>query len=210
MAIRRKSVIMKSEIPKSLKHGFTLIELLVVFSMAVIFAVFTIPAYINFNRAQGVKQSALFLKSQLRKAQNSSLSGEKSISSCSQGAVLMGFFVELEVNKPTFIYGGRCGEVDFNLDTLKFPSANSKVVGFYDASLLPTPGCGVFNVANGALRLNYRPVAKGIDFYDWNSAFGSGTSLNYGKIGIKVSDANGNDYFIIITSGGEIYDAAAC
>lgn len=157
---------MKSEIPKLLYSGFTLIELLVVFSMAVIFAIYTIPSYINFNRSQEVKQSALFLKSQIRKAQNSSLSGEKSTTSCSQSDVLTGFFVELVVNQTSFAYGGRCGDIDFNKTTLKLPSTNTKISGFYDATSLPTPGCSVFTPANGSLRLNYRPVAKGIDFYN--------------------------------------------
>lgn len=201
---------MKCKIPKSLKSGFTLIELLVVFSMVVIFAVFTIPSYINFNRTQGVKQSALFLKSQLRKAQNSSLSGEKSTISCTQNDILRGFFVEMAANQNSFIIGGRCGENDFNKITLKLPSVNSKISGFYDASSLPTPNCNAITASNGSLRLNYRPVAKGIDFYDWNSSLSSGSSLNYGKIAIKISDTNANDYFIIISSGGEIYDAATC
>ncbi|MBI3384755.1 type II secretion system protein [Candidatus Gottesmanbacteria bacterium] len=201
---------MKSKIPKFWHFGFTLIELLVVFSLAVIFAVVTIPSYINFNREQEVKQSALFLKSQIRKAQNSSLSGEKSTTSCTQSDVLTGFFVELAVNQKSFVYGGRCGDIDFNKTTLKLPSSNTKISGFYDATSLPTPPCSAFTPGNGSLRLNYRPVAKGIDFYDWNSAIASGSNLNYGKIAIKISDANANDYFIIISSGGEIYDTASC
>lgn len=178
--------------------------------MAVIFAVFTIPTYINFNRSQEVKQSALFLKSQIRKAQNSSLSGEKSTTACTSDDILKGFFVELTVNQSLVVYGGRCGEIDFHKTTLKLPFSNTKISGFYDASLLPAAGCSSYAPGNGSLRLNYRPIAKGIDFYDWNSVLGSGSSLNYGKMAIKLSDTNGNDYFIIMSSTGEIYEASSC
>ncbi len=210
MELLRVSVIMKLKTPNSLKPGFTLIELLVVFSMAVIFAVFTIPTYINFNRTQEVKQSALFLKSQIRRAQNSSLSGEKSTTSCSPGDVLTGFFIELKKDQNSFIFGGHCGNNDFNKITVQLPSASSSISGFYDASSLPTPNCSAIVPGNGSLRINYLPVGQGIEFYDWNNLSENGIKINYSKIAVKISNDAGNIYFIIISSSGEINEAESC
>lgn len=183
--------------------AYTMIELLIVFSIIVLFSVLTIPSYINFNRSQEVKQSALFIKSQLRDAQNRSQSGEKDQTLCT----LTGFNADFKLNQNTFSVIGSCNDIS---DVLTLPSKNVKIVGFFDASSYPGSGCSVINLANDTFRIFFKNLNKGTAFYDWNSVLGSGTDVNYQNIAIKVADTNTNSYFIIISKDGEIYEVKSC
>lgn len=191
---------------KILKPGFTLIELLVVFSLAAIFAVFTIPSYINFNRSQEVKQSGLFLKSKIRDSQNRSFNGEKNSSLCTTADILAGFMVKVTPGSNSFYTGGKCGSTEFNGENFKFPSANVTLSEILNAGA----NCSAVTLANGSLIINFRPIGKGLDFYDGDNGFALGDGLNITKVALKLSDANNNNYFVMVNSTGDIYDASAC
>lgn len=181
--------------------GFTIIELLVVFSIITIFSVLTIPAYINFNKAQEVKQGTLFLKSQLRDTQNRSFSGEK-IAGCGD-SILDGLYVDLTLNQNDFDTGIRCGNNDIvaSVQTQKFSSSKISIKGFYQVDspcveIFPTP-----------LRLLYKPIGKGVEFYNWT---GLNTIYNYDKISIEVGNDSGSSYFLTLSKSGEIYESPTC
>lgn len=189
------------------KSAFTIIEILVVFSLIAIFSVLMIPSYLNFNRNQEVKQAGLFIKNSIRDTQNRSQSGEKELSSCSP---LVGFYGQFSTGTNTFTTGGRCATSDFDSLSDKLPSNKVNVSAFYNASSYPTVACSEITMNNGSLRLMFKTVSHGVDFFDWNSGLGTGTSLPYSKIGIEVSNSGGSKYVIIIGNNGEIYDVADC
>jgi type II secretory pathway pseudopilin PulG len=183
--------------------GYTLIELMVVFSMIGIFTVLTIPSYIKFNRTQEIKQAALLLKSKIRDAQNRSFSGEKSQTVCTESNVLEGFFVETTINSQTIKTGGSCGGVEFNTEDTNFVSPNAKIVDMHNVS---GGTCGALTLTGNNMRINFRPIGKGVDFYDWTTRL----ILAVTKISLKVADTNGNYYYVIISSAGDIYDSSKC
>lgn len=187
----------------SIKNAYTLIELLIVFSIVILFSVLTIPSYINFNRNQEVKQSALSIKSQLRDAQNRSTSGEKDQTDC----VLSGYSIDFTINQNSFSILGSCSDSATNYT---LPSKNVIVSGFYNASSYPSSACSPAVLANNSLRIVYKNLNKGSAFYDWNTALQTGSILDYAKIGIKVSDTTGNSFVIIVSKDGEIYDVKSC
>jgi len=58
-------------------HGFTLLELLVVMAIMVGLMIVVIPQFNSFQRSQNLKNTALELQTNLRKAQNNAASGVK-------------------------------------------------------------------------------------------------------------------------------------
>lgn len=189
------------------KSAFTIIEILVVFSLIAIFSVMMIPSYLNFNRNQEVKQAGLFIKSIIRDTQNRSQSGEKELSSCSP---LVGFYGQFSAGVNTFLTGGRCASSDFDALSNKLPSNNVNISAFYNASSYPTAACSEIAMNNGSLRLMFKTISHGVDFFDWDSGSDLGTALSYTKIGIEVMNSAGSKYVIIIGNNGEIYDVAGC
>lgn len=185
------------------KHrGYTLIELMVVFSLIGLFSVLTIPSYIRFNRTQEVKQAALLLKSKIRDAQNRSFSGEKS-SICTESNILSGFYTELSLNSSSFVTGGTCGPLDFNTNTVSFSSTHPLVLGFYDLS---SGSCSVLSLSGNSLRIKFRAVGRGVDFYDWTTQL----PISISKLGIKVANTDGNTNYLSVSRTGDIYESKSC
>lgn len=175
--------------------------------MIAVFAVLIIPSYISFNRNQEVKQSGLYLKSVVRDAQNRSQSGEKDSSSCS--SALVGFYSQFTAGSSDFSVGGNCGTNDFDEKTYTLPSKNVTIVSFFNASSYPASACTALSVTN-SLRILYKTISHGVDFYDWNTQLGTGNILAVTKVGISVTDTSGNMYVVIIGNNGEIYDVPSC
>jgi len=59
------------------KDGYSLIELLVVMAIIAILAMFGIAAYQQFNKTQTLRQAAMTVKNDLRKAQTRAMASEK-------------------------------------------------------------------------------------------------------------------------------------
>lgn len=187
-----------------MKTAFTLIELMVVMSIGALIAVLTIPSYISFNRSQEVKQAASFLKSNLRDAQNRSFAGEKH-SLCESSDILEGFFAEFWVNGTTFNIKGLCGLITSSPASsyIKKLPANITI-----KSLLNGTTCASLE---SPLRVLFKPIGKGTLFY--NVALPAGLSSpisGVSKVAIELKQSGGNLYYVIITSGGEIYESATC
>lgn len=64
------------------KDGYSLIELLVVMAIIAILAVFGIAAYQQFNKTQTLRQAAMTVKNDLRKAQTRAMASEKPTTGC--------------------------------------------------------------------------------------------------------------------------------
>lgn len=186
-------------------EGFTLIELMVVMSIGALIAVLTIPSYISFNRSQEVKQAASFLKSNLRDAQNRSFAGEKETLLCTSSDVLAGFFGEFSVNGISFNIKGICG-----LNTFPSSSAsyNKKLATNITINRLLN-GSSCASIGSSASVL-FKPIGKGALFYTAALPGGLSSPLNIGKLAIELKQSAGNLYYVIITSGGEIYESATC
>lgn len=191
-----------------MKSAFTLIELMVVISIGALIAVLTIPSYISFNRSQEVKQAAGFLKSNLRDAQNRSFAGEKH-NLCTPSNILEGLFAEFWVNGTTFNIKGLCGLIT--------PSPASSYIKKLPAnitvkSLLNVSGTTCASLGS-PLRVLFKPIGKGTNFYNVNVALSGGLSSpisGVSKVAIELKHSAGNLYYVIITSGGEIYESATC
>lgn len=188
-----------------MKSAFTLIELMVVMSIAAIIATLTIPSYIRFNRSQEVKQGAVFLKSNLRDAQNRSFSGEKDLVLCQTSDTLAGFFGELSVGGTSFNIKGLCGLNTFPTSATLYSkslSNNLKINRLLNGSNCSSIGSSV--------NILFKPIGKGASFYSLSLPAGLSSPLSLTKLSVELSHTAGDVYYVIITSGGEIYESNSC
>lgn len=194
----------KHEDDRWFNFGFTLIELLVVAGIVSLFAALTIPSYISFNRSQEIRQASLNLKNILRDTQNRATSSEKSTTTCTGSDILQGFYVVITPNSSSTSISGRCGLINFNTTSKVFAST-SVIQGFYDASSSP---CSTITPVQGKVTILFKPLGGGVKFYDGDLDIG--TILNISKLALKLTNSTGQTYYIIVESGGDIYEKTSC
>lgn len=174
------------------RSGFTLIELLIVISIIAIMTSIGIVSYNNFAQAQTLKNGALDFQSNLRFAQNQSLSGQKDVSLCGDPTIvgstlhdLVGWYITPTISSTSYSMSLRCVgvsaklEKSFNLPAgITFQSISSGS----DILFKPLAGATITSNAN-----TDSPVPTGAALTD-------------------IIITNGTDrYKITVSSGGEIY-----
>lgn len=187
--------------------GFSLLELVIVFAIITLLLGFAIPGLLKFNKGEALKSSASDLKSNLRYAQDSAISGKKEhplasgVTVCSPNSTLLGYYISFKVNNTSFSVSVKCGFSVFNdytVRTYAFPQ------GVTVKRLNPAPD----PLSGSTATVLFKPVDKGLRFVNGSSALIlPDDSNNWNISSLEIVLTNGdNDYSVIIGSSGEIYE----
>lgn len=169
-------------------NGFTLIELLVVIGIIAVLAAIALPSLRGYARRQTVKNAAVELKSNLRLAQNRSLTGEKT---CETNAYLTGWIVSIPENAgSSYTIYGRCSSgttQNFSSRTFNFPS---DVTATISTSSTPT-------------YILFQSNAGGAKFYrDANLT----NEIPVTQAVLNLTTASGESYDVSVSTTGNIYE----
>lgn len=183
--------------------GFTLIELLIVLSIIGLLTAFGLVGFANFNRGQSLKLAAQELKTSLRFAQNSALSGVAVSVGCSdvarQGGLFKGYQVVFFQDAKSYDVIEKCGNpsgsgiIDGIKRTYTLPNVDSITFAQLSPNAPASPTC------SGNLCILFKPVSQGIDFVP-SLPDGSGAAT------ITLRGQTSGDYKVIITRSGDIYE----
>lgn len=203
-------------------RGFSLIEFLVVISIFGIAASLITASYLNFERNQKVRSTALQLKNDLRLTQNRALSGDKGPGgACASTSTLGGWYLVATTGQTAYSIGGDCltgvNETIFfetlgSAKTVKLPLDTKINKIFYCAGDLVQP-----------IAVLFRPLKGGVSFHNGGASFpgffqNDGVTLDNPMpglpqnswISIELSDNNSAPtrfYWVKIEISGEINES---
>ena len=184
--------------------GFTLIELLIVLSIISLLTVFGLIGFHNFNRGQSLKLAAQELKTNLRFAQNSALSG---LTGCSDpvtsGGLFQGYQAIFTKDKTTYQIAEKCagGTATPVVRSYNLPALDLvKIAGFTPSGSAPAASCQTAGqgVTDENLCVTFLPVNQGVSFYSSDAAAVLVT--------ITLRSQTSGDYQVVVTKTGDIYE----